>query len=51
MDAENRFVDECRRLDPMAFGDDGEFQRWCLKATADEMIDEALRILKETTRR
>lgn len=45
IDAENRFFDECRRRRPATFGDDGDFADWCLKATTDERIDEAMRLL------
>ena len=45
IDAENRFFDECRRRSPSKFDDAGDFGDWCLKATSEERIDEALRIL------
>lgn len=45
IDAENRFFDECRRLRPSTFGDSGDFADWCLKATTDERIDEAMRLI------
>lgn len=45
VDAENRFFDECRRHRPATFDDAGDFADWCLKATTDERIDEAMRLL------
>ena len=45
IDAENRFFDECRRRRPAIFGDRGDFADWCLKATTNERIDEAMRLL------
>ena len=43
MDAENAFFDAFHA----AMGDTPEFDDWCLKATTNEMIDEALRLAKE----
>jgi len=45
IDAENLFFDECRRHRPTTFDDAGDFADWCLKATTDERIDEAMRLL------
>lgn len=46
IDAENRFFDECRRLRPDTFSDEGDFSVWALKATSEERIEEALRLLR-----
>jgi hypothetical protein len=43
-DAFNRFFSVAEVIDPQ-LGDDGDFSLWCLKATEDEMIEEALRII------
>jgi hypothetical protein len=40
--AENKFFEKFHE----AMGDTPDFDRWCLKATTDEMIDEALRLLQ-----
>lgn len=45
VDAENRFFDECRRRRPATFDETGDFSDWCLKATTEERIDEALRLM------
>ena len=45
IEAQNAFfVFVEKQMHPMAFE---EFEAWCLKATPDEMIDEAIRLLKE----
>jgi hypothetical protein len=46
--AENDFFEACRKLDPVAFDEDGDFAVFCLKATPDEAIGEAIRLLTLT---
>jgi len=43
INAENAFFDAFHA----AMGDTPDFDDWCLKATTDEMIDEALRLARE----
>lgn len=46
INAENAFFEAFHAL----MGDTPEFDTWCLKATTDEMIDEALRLARERLR-
>lgn len=45
--AENRFFWACAQRYPHLFHDASSFAMWCLKATTEEMLDEALRIIRE----
>lgn len=45
INAENRFFEECVKVDPVAFSEESDFASYCLKATTDEAVDEAIRIL------
>lgn len=45
VEAENKFFDECRRIDAVTFDYESPFGHFCLKATTCEAIDEAKRIL------
>lgn len=49
IEAENDFFDACEDALPEVFDreSDTDFNRFCLKATSNEMIDEALKILRE----
>ncbi len=48
IDAENTFFDACVEVDAETFEADNnsEFSRFCLKATSEERIDEALKLIR-----
>lgn len=43
--AENLFFEKCREVFPADFEEGGKFSNFCLKATPEEMIGEAVKIL------
>ena len=48
IEAENAFFDACMEIDAATFDPDGgsNFVRWCLKATSEGMIDEAMKLVR-----
>lgn len=48
MAAENAFFEACTVAMGDAFADESDFAAWCLKATTEEMVSEAMRLVRDT---
>lgn len=46
INAENKLFEALETQYPVTFGEEGDFRMWALKATSEEYIEEAMRLVR-----